>query len=136
MFSTIWIIKDGTKVSLNQKDLRLSILNMFCKCQRYFLFCFFFSPVDYLDFISFCMLHSQAKALPKNKQVKKQMEVLVKGGETFYKSIPMNPNLIIPGPLITVAFLLLFMVLQIDASEKLNIKMYFCIVVQSFLAVG
>ena len=101
------------------------------------MLCFFFSPVDYLDFISLCILHSQAKTLPKNKQVKKQMEVLVKGeGETFYKSTPVNPNLIVPGPLITVAFLLLFVLLQIDASEKLNIKMYFCIVVQSFLAGG
>ena len=109
----------------------------FVNVKGIFLLCFFFSPVDYLDFISLCILHSQAKTLPKNKQVKKQIEVLVKGeGETFYKSTPVNPNLIVPGPLITVAFLLLFMLLQIDASEKLNIKMYFCIVVQSFLAGG
>ena len=48
----------------------------------------------------------------------------------------MNPNLIVHGSLITVAFLLLFMLLHIDASVKLNIKVYFFTLVQGFLVGG
>lgn len=57
------------------------------------------------------------------------MELLgfkLKERKNILQGSPVNPNLIVHGPLITVClFIVTIMLLQIDASEKLIIKVFF-----------